>query len=133
MEPPGTVWLGSVVLECRPASFLRLVRFWSEALHYTPREPLEDWALLRDPTRTGPNLAIQQAREEDELAGPAGRFHLDLYSNDPQAEVERLERLGAGLVDPFRPGRDFATLSDPDGNLFDVIDARHYRFGQRGP
>ncbi len=104
--------------------FHRLVQFWSEALHYVAREPLGDWALLSDPHQSGPNIAIQQAREEDEVPGPAGRFHLDLYSDDPEVEVQRLLGLGASMVEPAQKGRDFVTLADPDGNLLDVIDAR---------
>ena len=113
--------------------FHRLVEFWCQALYYSPREPLDDWALLRDPRQSGPNIAIQQAKGEDEVPGPMGRFHLDLYSSDPEVEVDRLLGLGASIVEPAQEGRDFVTLSDPDGNLFDVIDKRGYRFGQRGP
>jgi catechol 2,3-dioxygenase-like lactoylglutathione lyase family enzyme len=138
MDNPGKLWVGSVVIETRPAMFHRLVEFWCQALYYRPREPLDDWALLHDPHQSGPNIAIQQAKEEDEVPVAAGRFHLDLYSNDPECEVDRLVGLGASIVEPAQEGRDFVTLSDPDGNLFDVIDTRGYspggyRFGQRGP
>ncbi len=138
MSEPGKLWVGSIVIETRPATFHQLVEFWSEALHYVPREPLEDWALLRDPHKSGPNIAIQQAKQEDEVPGPVGRFHLDLYSNDPEAEVQRLLGLGASMVEPAQEGRDFVTLADPDGNLLDVIDTRDYvvgsyKFGQRSP
>lgn len=138
MSEPDTLWVGTIVIETKPSSFHRLVEFWCEALHYVPREPLEDWALLRDPRKSGPNIAIQQAKEEDEVPGPVGRFHLDLYSNDPEAEVQRLLGLGASMVEPAQKGRDFVTLADPDGNLLDVIDTRGYvtggyKFGQRSP
>lgn len=132
MGEPGQLWVGSVVIETRPAGFHRLVEFWCEALHYVAREPLGDWALLRDPARSGPNLAIQQARTDEEVPASPGRFHLDLYSTDWTAEVQRLLQLGASMVDPAREGRDFVTLADPEGNLLDVIDAHEYKFGQRG-
>ena len=132
MVVPGRLWVGSVVIETGPSSFHRLVKFWCEALHYVPREPLGDWALLRDPTRSGPNLAIQQASEGDEVSGPEGRFHLDLYSSDWEAETQRLLGLGATMVEPKQEGRDFVTLADPDGNLLDVIDTHYLKFGQRG-
>ncbi len=32
---------------------------------------------------------------------------------------------------PATEGHDFATLADPDGNLFDVIDKKGWSFGQR--
>ena len=131
MSEPGKLWVGSVVIETKPDGFQRLVKFWSDALGYVPREPLEDWALLSDPFKSGPNIAIQQAKEGDDVAGPEGRIHLDLYSSDWRGEVQRLLRLGATIVEPERAGRDFVTLSDPEGNNFDVIQADHYRFGQR--
>ncbi len=131
MSEPGKLWVGSVVIETRPSSFHRLVKFWCEALHYVPREPLGDWALLRDPLKSGPNIAIQQAPESAEVPGSEGRFHLDLYSSDWKAEVQRLLGLGATMVEPAKEGRDFITLADPDGNLLDVIDSSGYKFGQR--
>jgi hypothetical protein len=132
MNGPRKLWVGSVVIETRPAGFPRLVKFWCAALGYLAREPLGDWALLQDPEKSGPNIAIQQAPKGDDVPGPAGRFHLDLYSSDWRGEVERLVQLGASVVEPEQEGRDFVTLADPEGNIFDVIEASHYQFGQRG-
>ena len=91
MSEPGRLWVGSVVIETKSSSFHRLVKFWCDALHYVPREPLGDWALLRDPTRSGPNIAIQRTEEEDEVSGPRGRIHLDLYSTSLFPNQVRLE------------------------------------------
>ena len=132
MSEESHLWVGSVVIETTPSDFHRLVEFWCTALHYVAREPLEDWALLRDPRAIGPNIAVQQAMDAA-VAGPMGRFHLDLYSNDPEGEVRRLLGLGATMVEPARAGRDFVTLADPDGNLLDIIDKREFKFGQRSP
>lgn len=103
--------------------------FWQEALHYVPREPAEKgYVVLKDPAGQGPNLTLKLTSE-----GPVEeyRLHLDLYSNDPKAEVERLLRLGATLKGSPEKGQDFVTLADPDGNLFDVIDKKGWHFGQR--
>jgi hypothetical protein len=35
------------------------------------------------------------------------------------------------LKEAAQEGRDFVTLTDPDGNLFDIIDTRGFVFGQR--
>ncbi len=131
MSEPGKLWVGSIVIETRPAGFSPLIEFWCKALHYVPREPLGEWALLHDPLRNGPNIAIQRVPEGDPVPGPGGRVHLDLYSNDWRAEIQRLLGLGAVIVEPEREGRDFVTLADPEGNVFDVIEAHRYRFGQR--
>ena len=98
----------------------RMIAFWSEALHYVPRDPPQpDGVVLKDPDGRGPNLNLNLTGE-----GPLGeyRLHLDLYATDPVGEVERLLRLGATLRRPAEKGQDFVTLADPDGNLFDVID-----------
>jgi hypothetical protein len=112
-------WVGSIVMDC--TNFERMLAFWSEALHYVPRDPSHgpDWAVLKDPTGRGPNVSIGRTPE-----GPLAdyRIHLDLYADDPLAEVNRLIALGATVVRPPSSDHDFVTLADPDGNLFDVID-----------
>jgi catechol 2,3-dioxygenase-like lactoylglutathione lyase family enzyme len=127
MAAPGKLWVGSIVVECK--AFPRMISFWKEALGYEAREPpSEDWVVLHDPHGQGPNLSLQKV---DQGPGEDYRFHLDLYSSEPEAEVRRLLGLGATLREPARSGRDFVTLADPDGNPFDVVDTRGFRFGQR--
>jgi hypothetical protein len=115
---PGRIWIGSIVVDC--TNLTRMIEFWSEALHYVPRDPPQpDGVILKDPTGHGPNLNLSLSSE-----GPLEeyRLHLDLYASHPEAEVERLVRLGARVTRPAEGGSDFVTLADPDGNLFDVID-----------
>lgn len=110
--------IGSIVIDC--TDFPKMFAFWQEALHYIPREPpSEGWVVLKDPEGRGPNVSLGKTPE-----GPLNdyRIHLDLYTPDWKGEVERLIGLGATLKEPAKPGRDFVTLADPDGNLFDVID-----------
>lgn len=52
-------------------------------------------------------------------------MHLDLYTDDPEAEIERLLGIGATRHPPTpEPDEDFVVLEDPAGNLFCVIDKR---------
>jgi hypothetical protein len=95
----------------------------------SPRPPPDDdGAVLKDPTGAGPNLTLAKISERPT---PESRWHLDLYSSDPEREVERLLGLGATLELPAEAGHDFVTLADPEGNLFDVIDKRGWSFGRR--
>ncbi len=123
----GKIWIGSIVIDC--TDFPEMVGFWQEALHYVPREPPEaDSVVLKDPKGQGPNLSLNLTSE-----GPLEpyRLHLDLYSSDPEREVERLLRIGATLKRPAKKGSDFVTLADPDGNLFDVVDKKGWSPGRR--
>lgn len=127
MPKTDKLWIGSVVIDCK--KFQEMVEFWKEALGYELRRPpSEDWAVLYDPSGSGPNLAFQK----DPL-GPGGVywFHLDLYSSDPENEVKRLMGLGATMVQTDKEGSDYVTLADPDGNPFDIVEARGFKFGQR--
>ncbi len=49
------------------------------------------------------------------------RLHLDLTTIDPAAAVERAVQLGAAKVDDFNEyGTEWTTLTDPEGNVFDI-------------
>ena len=115
---PQEVRLGSIVVDC--TNLEKMVRFWSEALHYVPRGPVRpDGVMLIDPKKQGPNLNLSLSNE-----GPAReyRLHLDLYVTDPKAELKRFLRLGATIRHPPTKGHDFVELADPDGNPFCLID-----------
>ncbi len=121
------LWVGSIVIDCD--DFPKMLRFWQEALHYSQKYPAsDDWVILRDPRGAGPNVSLSRSSEGhlEEY-----RMHLDLYSGDAEGEVRRLIGLGAKMVSPRQEGRDFATLADPDGNLFDVIYTDGLKFGER--
>jgi catechol 2,3-dioxygenase-like lactoylglutathione lyase family enzyme len=113
--------IGSVVIDC--ADFDAMARFWQEALRYVPREAPEDgWVVLCDPAGTGVNVSLQRVPEP---RTGKNRLHFDLYTTEPEAEVERLLALGATRHPRIaEPGEDFTVLVDPDGNLFCVVDKR---------
>jgi len=58
-------------------------------------------------------------------APPLGKtpIHLDLFTADLDAEVARLQALGAVEVNRHAQwGALWATLTDPDGHIFDVVE-----------
>ena len=93
------VGVGSIVVRC--VRFDELLEFWQAALGYVPREvPSDGWAVLTDPTGAGPNISLERVAAESLPAlGAVSRVHLDLYTTDPDAEVERLISLGATRYD----------------------------------
>ena len=111
--------IGSIVFRC--CEFDKMLAFWQEALHYVPREPaMNGWVVLRDPDGNGPNISLDRVSEK--RSGKRSRLHLDLYTSDQAAEVERLIKIGAARY-PWRYEQhdDFVVLEDPDGNLFCVV------------
>src|SRR5688572_13517302 len=86
--------VGSVVIECRALE--PMVAFWSRALGYSPHEAgrSADWCRLDDP-HGRVNVSLQQVPEP---TPGKNRLHLDLYTPDQRAEVDRLMRLGAAVV-----------------------------------
>lgn len=116
--------VGSIVIRVRDLH--RQIAFWAGALSYTAREPLDDdFALLFDPSGTGPNVSLDA--HASELTLPP-RIHLDLYAEDQAAEVRRLTSLGASEVhwDRRPPDADYVIMQDPEGNRFCVIDAAQW-------
>lgn len=120
-RPVETIRIGSVVVDCNDLQ--AMLAFWREALGYRPREePEEDWVVLSDPGGRNVNVSLQQVPEP---RTGKNRLHLDLYTNDPDAEVERLLTIGASRADRVpEPDDDFVLLADPEGNLFCVVDTR---------
>jgi hypothetical protein len=117
------VSVGSIVVRC--VRFDELVVFWQSALGYVPREPPRGgWVVLTDPTGAGPNVSLDRVAEHDlPPLGEISRVHLDLYTADQEAEVERLLGLGATrYARDYGPDDDFVVLVDPDGNRFCVVE-----------
>jgi catechol 2,3-dioxygenase-like lactoylglutathione lyase family enzyme len=113
--------IGSIVL--RVDDLRRQTEFWQEALGYVRRDDgkSDDFVLLGPPDGVGPHLSLDQVRSS--LQVPP-RLHLDLYTADQAAEVERLIALGATEVhwDRRPPDADYVILADPEGNRFCVVD-----------
>lgn len=110
--------IGSVVWGVRDIP--RAIAFWAAALDYELRDPPDDdWAvLLPHEGQEGLQLSLKLTESE-----APRRHHLDLFSDDQAADVERLLELGADTVDDweYEDDADYVVLSDPDGNRFCVV------------
>lgn len=115
--------VGSIVI--RVDDLKRQTAFWAAALDYVPREdpndPSVDFVLLRPRDGVGPNLSLDRVRSSLQIPP---RIHLDLYTDDGAAEVQRLLALGATEVHwSKKPAdADYVILADPEGNRFCVVD-----------
>lgn len=112
--------IGSIVI--RVDNLERQMAFWHAVLGYEPRhEPLDDFVILQPPAGAG--TCISMDRVPAALQIPP-RLHLDLYTDQQDAEVQRLLGLGATRVAwSKRPAdADYVILADPEGNRFCVVD-----------
>lgn len=96
----------------------RAVRFWSAALHYKLKgAPSADWAILIPVEGDGAQISLSKVSSPK-----ARRHHIDLFTDDQEAEVKRLIGLGATRKEwMYPPEADYVVLQDPDGNPFCVV------------
>jgi len=104
--------LSTFVIDCRTDDLEAATRFWSEALQRGVRRPTEG-DRYRD-LACGPGeplLMIQRVEHE-------GRVHLDIESDDIDAEVARLEGLGARAIERVQT---WVVMQAPTGQRFCVV------------
>lgn len=113
--------LGGVIIDCRTDDLEAAAEFWSRALGLRPRPTTdpEDGAYVA--FVTAPNdLDIEVQR-----VGHASRVHLDIETDDIEAEVRRLETLGAQEVARIR---DWVVMEAPTGHRFCVVSPQRSEF-----
>ena len=104
------------VINC--ADLELMTDFWSQALDLAPssRAAADDFRVLRG--EAGRRLSLQLARTP---VTARDQMHLDLFTDDQAAEVERLTGLGARFVRHNQdPDDDYVVMTDPEGNEFCV-------------
>lgn len=101
-----------------------LAAFWQEALGWRRTHDADDEVVLEPPAGSPedgvvPDLLFLRVPEVKSLKN---RLHLDLRPGDQDAEVQRLESLGARRVDVGQPGTSsWVVMADPAGNEFCVL------------
>jgi len=107
-----------LVLDCTEPR--RLAEFWCAALDYRDDYTDTNIAVLVPREGTASPLILQGVPEAK--AGK-NRMHLDIVAEDIDAEIHRLEALGAGRVDEgvqSLGGIRWVRMSDPEQNEFCV-------------
>ena len=106
--------LGGLIIDCRTDDLEAEARFWSQALGYRirPSDDPDDAKYVVLDTREGePYIELQSVEHQS-------RVHLDIKTDDLEAEVRRLERLGATRV---KKVKHWWVLEAPSGHRFCVI------------
>lgn len=116
--------LAGFIIDCRSDDLDRAAAFWSQALglttqkHDAPEE--RDYVELLD-TQHGLHIEIQR------VAHPS-RVHLDIEADDIDAEVARLEKLGARRIEKIRR---WWVMEAPTGQRFCVVRASSPHFAKQ--
>jgi len=98
--------------------------FWSAALGrpVNPGANAESAAIDATDPASGPRLTFHKVPEPKTIKN---RLHLDLRTDQFEAETERLTGLGATAIRDFEtPTVRWITFADPEGNEFDLVTAR---------
>lgn len=107
--------LSGFIIDCRTADLEAAAEFWSAALGYALKpasmKPEEAGYRSFDTGPDGLDIEVQQVEHPS-------RVHLDIETDDVDAEVERLEKLGAkklGMV------QSWCVMEAPTGQRFCVV------------
>lgn len=106
--------LGGLIIDCNTDDLEEAARFWSQALGYAVRAPSEadgDNYIPLDTPPGEPYIEVQS------VSHPS-RVHLDIKTDDLDAEVARLERLGAKRL---KKVREWWIMEAPTGQRFCVV------------
>lgn len=115
--------LGGFIIDCQTQDLDAAARFWGEALGLKVRPSADpedkDYAVFD----TGPNDLDIEVQQVDHPS----RVHLDIETDDIDAEVARLEKLGAKRVAKIR---SWWVMEAPTGQRFCVVRVKRSEFAQ---
>lgn len=116
--------LAGFIIDCQTPNLQQAADFWSQALGMAQQplsaEEAERYMGLRDPN--------DELHIEVQSVEHPSRVHLDIETDDIEAEVSRLEALGATRV---RQINSWWVMQAPTGQRFCVVRNTSTTFGQR--
>ena len=108
--------LSGIIIDCEVDDLNVAADFWSKALGYAAQHsnaPEDDGYVLLKTAPEEPHIELQRVTHPS-------RVHLDIETDDVDAEVLRLEALGATRVQKVR---DWWVMQAPTGHRFCVVSA----------
>ena len=116
--------LAGFILDCRTDDLEKAAQFWSAALGVPLKPAAEEASPIYRQLLTGPNdlhMEVQKVEHES-------RVHIDIETDDIEAEVRRLEALGARRVAHVKR---WWVMESPAGQRFCVVRPQRADFEQR--
>ena len=113
--------LAGFIIDCKSKDLKQAASFWSAALgmetRALPGEEGETYIALDDPEK---RMVIEVQTVDHE-----SRVHLDIAADDIEAEVQRLEKLGAKRISKVK---HWVVMEAPTGQRFCVVPGRSENF-----
>jgi catechol 2,3-dioxygenase-like lactoylglutathione lyase family enzyme len=106
--------LAGFIIDCKTDDLDAATRFWAQALGMKPLEGGLEGYLRLDSESRGLTIEVQRVSHES-------RLHLDIETDDVEAEVARLEKLGAHRVAKVKT---WWVMQAPSGQRFCVIQGK---------
>jgi len=106
--------LAGLIIDCQTNDLDLATEFWTNALGYESKSsshPDDEGYVLLKTGPDEPHIELQKVKHPS-------RVHLDIETDDVEAEVSRLEKLGAKRVEKVR---DWWVMEAPTGHRFCVI------------
>jgi predicted enzyme related to lactoylglutathione lyase len=117
--------LAGFIIDCKTEDLEQAAQFWSAALGYEIRALAEEG----DPEKYRELLTGEEGLHvEVQKVDHESRVHLDIESDDIEAEVQRLEKLGAKRVSK---GLRWWIMEAPTGQRFCVVRPQRGDFADR--
>jgi predicted enzyme related to lactoylglutathione lyase len=116
--------LGGFIIDCNTSDLDGAAEFWGAALGMPVRElPAAEAALYKrlEDSQHGLDIEVQKVNH-------ASRVHLDIESDDVEAEVRRLEALGARRIEALHT---WWVMEAPTGQRFCVVRASSKSFAEK--
>jgi Glyoxalase-like domain len=115
--------LAGFIIDCQTPDLTGAASFWGGALgmelHQLPPDEADTYVRLVDP--------LERLDIEVQVVTHPSRVHLDIETDDIEAEVRRLEALGAKRVARVK---SWWVLEAPTGHRFCVVEGKSVRFAE---
>lgn len=113
--------LAGFIIDCKTDDLERAAQFWSAALGYELKPKHEETSplyrcLLTD--ELGLHVEVQQVEHDS-------RVHLDIETDDVEAEAQRLEALGAKRIGKVHT---WVVMEAPTGQRFCIVRPQNKQF-----
>ena len=116
--------LAGFIIDCKTDNLEQAAQFWSAALGYQLRAKSEETSPLyraMESDELGLHIEVQTVQHES-------RVHLDIETDDIEAEVLRLESLGAKRIGKVQT---WCVMEAPTGQRFCIVRPQNEQFAQQ--